>query len=261
MDRNKFICVMLIVLLLLTGCSPYKAKVVVNSSNSTTEKSTAILQLESSHFKFYSKEQDKSCLSDLSNTLEGNYARITSDLHAALDEKVDVYIYSDLSSFHEAINQPDAPNLVVGKASSLNVIKMVNPSKADRLTYSDFMKIIVHEFTHIVVYSINPDMGSLPMWLNEGIATFEAKQEDGVSQVISNAKVTNKVPALKDLEPNSYDFANIGGYAFSYSLVDYIVKTYGYDKLIALIKSPTDFEKILSISKDDFQKKWIAQLK
>jgi hypothetical protein len=50
----------------------------------------------------------------------------------------------------------------------------------------------------------------------------------------------------------------MGGYKFSHSIVDFIVKKYGYDKLVTLIKTPTDFEKVLGITKDEFQKQWMV---
>lgn len=261
MPEKRFICSILIIFLLLTGCNAFKNKDTINSSNNSTEKNNIVLQLESSHFKFYSKKQDKGCLKDLSNELENNYKRVTNDLHTSLDEKINVYIYSDLKSYHEIINQPDAPNWVVGNSNPPDTIYMVNPSKAGSgYSYSDFMKVIVHEFTHIVTAKINPNISSIPRWLTDGIAVYEAKQDDNVNQVISRAKSINKFPKLKDLE-NPFTFGDDCGYQYSYSIVDYIIKTYGYDKLIALIKSPADFEKILGITEDNFQKKWIFYVK
>ena len=154
MVRKKFVYIILLLMLVLTGCSYYGGKNIKTSNNSNSVEGSIILQFESNHFKFYSKEQDKGCLKDLSNALENNYERITNDLNTSLNKKIYVYIYSDLSTYHEAINRPDAPNWVVGSAEPPNVIYMVNPSKESELSYSDFMKVIVHEFTHIVAYNI-----------------------------------------------------------------------------------------------------------
>jgi hypothetical protein len=259
MIKTKLIYV--VVLLFLTGCSQNINKDTVASSNSNVEKDTIVQQLESDHFMFYSKEQDKKCIKDLSNTLEDNFTRITDDLDTTLNKKVNIYIYSDLSTFHTAINQPDAPSWVVGTAlPGTTTIKMVNPSNADGRPYSNMMKVIVHEFTHIVAMNINSKVYDVPIWLNEGVAMLEAEQYEGVEEVLSKAKSSNEFPTLKDLEAATYNFGNIGGYQFSYSILEYMVKAYGYDKVIALIKSPSEFEKILGLSKEDFQKEWIAHL-
>jgi RNA polymerase sigma-70 factor (ECF subfamily) len=256
--KRKLISVVF-VLLFLSGCSQDISKDTINTTNSSTEKDKIVLQLESDYFKFYSKDQDKECIKDLSNTLENNYTRITSDLKTSLNKKVNIYIFSDLSTFHEAINSPDAPSWVVGTAlPGTTTIKMVNPFNADGRPYADMVKVLVHEFTHVVTMSINSDVHGIPTWLNEGVAAFEAEQYEGTVEVLSKAKSSNEYPTLKSLETGTNTFGNIGGYEFSYSITEYIVKTYGYDKLIALIKSPSEFEKILGLSKEDFQKEWVA---
>jgi hypothetical protein len=78
--------------------------------------------------------------------------------------------------------------------------QIVNPSNADGRPYSDFLKVIVHEFTHIVEYNINSDVNGIPKWLDEGVAVFEAGQDSGTNQVLNEAKLDDKFPNLKDLE-------------------------------------------------------------
>lgn len=250
MQKKRIISFALAILFLLTGCNNSTSKGEVKSSNKIS------LQLESNHFKFYSKDQDKKCLEDLSKALEENYTRITNDLITKSIKNVDVYVYSDLDTYHKEINQPDAPTWVVGNAGpEPNTIKMANPLNVDGPSYSNFMKIIVHEFTHVVVSNINPNASNIPIWLNEGIATYESKQ-------FSKADMTNykdklgKYP-LKDLETDFLAFGNNNGYIISYCIVEYIIKTYGYDKLIDSIKTPSDMEKIFGVSKEDFQNSFI----
>lgn len=246
--------------IILTGCSHTKANEAFVSGNNV-EKKGMIQQLKSNHFTFYSKDEDKDCLEELLRTLEQNFTRITEDLKVSLDKKVEVYIYSDLNTYHEAINQPEAPSWVVGNANPIErTIQMVNPSKADGRPYSEFMKVIVHEFAHVVTREINSDVSSLPVWLSEGIAVFEAEQNNGIEEVITKAKESDKFPTLSDFETDSYTFGNNGGYQFSYYLVEYIVKLYGYEKLIELIKAPLKFENILGVSKEEFEKQWISYL-
>ncbi len=256
MDKRIIIYIILVVVIFLTGCKDN-----VGLSNSNTERDIIIQQLETKHFKFYSKDEDIGCLKDLSNALEENYIRITTDLKTSLNKKADIYIYSDLSTYHKAINQPNAQNWEIASTTyDSNVIKMVNPLNADGFSYSDFMKTIVHEFVHIVEHNISGGK-YVPRWLDEGIAAYESGLDDGVYQFISNAKYDNKIPSLKDLDTDAGTFGNIGGYQFSYSIVEYAVNNYGYDKLTALIKAPSDFEKIFGFSIEDFEEEWIAQLK
>lgn len=264
MNKQKFISIFLILLLVLTGCSNSKNSTQANSnstnSNGVAKKSGLDMQLETKHFKFYSKKKNSYCINDLSKTLEENYSRITTDLQENLKGKINIYIYSDLTTYHKAIKLPDAPSWLIGTASSNNTIQMVDPANIYDRNYDASKKVIVHEFTHVVEANLTTSKTGIPKWLNEGTAEFEAKQGSQFKQALEKAKSSNKFPTLKDLETDSYTFGNKGGYQFSYSIVDYIVKTYGQNKLVALIKSPSDFEKILGVSKDDFQKKWVNSI-
>jgi hypothetical protein len=263
MIKGKLICIVLSVLLLLTGCSNSTSKDTINTNNSSTEKDEVVQQLESDHFVFYSKIEDKNVLKDLSKTLEDNYERITKDLTQPLKSKVNVYIYPDLDTFHKAIGESDAPEWVVGTATpSANKIQMVNPSNAGGQKQSDVMKIVVHEFTHIVVGKINSNVSKIPIWLNDGVATYEAGQDESTDKVLADVKKVNKYHTLKNLESmGSYDFGKKGGYQFSYLYVKYIVDEYGYDKLVALIKQPSQFKNILGVTQEDFEKAWFSSLK
>lgn len=253
--------VFLVMILLLTGCSQSVSKDPIVTNNSNIVQDRIVQQEESDHFIFYTKEQDKACIEDLSRMLEDQYTRITDNLNTTVDKKVSIYIYPDLSTFHAAINQPDAPDWVVGTAvPGTTTIKMVNPAKAGNRPYSDMLKVVVHEFTHIVTMSINPDVNNIPLWLSEGIAVFEADQSQGTDETLSQAKSSGKYPDLKSLERDPYNFGTQGGYQFSYSIIEYMVDTYGYDKVMALIKSPSEFEKILGLSEEAFQKQWVADL-
>lgn len=257
----KRIFVLALVLLFLTGCTQNISKNTAAPVTNPVEQDRIVQQLESEHFIFYSKEKDKECIEALASTLSDSYARISEDLGVTLSKKVNIYVYSDLDTFHSAINQPDAPDWVVGIAlPGTTTIKMVNPLNVDSHSYDSMLKVMVHEFTHIVTMNINPKVYSLPLWLSEGIAMFEAGQTEGVNEWISTAKASDKFPTLKELESGSYTFGNIGGYQFSYSIIEYMVKNYGYDKVIALIKSPTEFEEIFGLSKEAFQKEWIEYL-
>lgn len=263
MLKRKLIYIVLVVLLLLTGCSNSINKDTINTNNISTNRDEIVQQLESDHFIFYSNTDDKNILKDLSKTLEDNYERITNDLSQTLKRKVDVYIYPDLDTFHKAIGESDAPDWVVGTAiPSTYKIQMVNPLNAGGRQQADVMKVVIHEFTHIVIGNINSNLSRIPIWLNDGVATYEAGQDETTDKVIADVKKSNKYYTLKDIESmGSYDFGKKGGYQFSYLYVKYIVDEYGYDKLVALIKQPSQFQNILGVTQGDFEKAWFSSLK
>ena len=149
--------------------------------------------------------------------------------------KVKIEIYPDLKAYHAAVGRPDAPDWSVGSVSGFG-IKMVSPLNSGGVhTYEAMLQIITHEFTHVVERTLNPNMGTSLRWLWEGTATYEAKQINGVSNTVKSKIQSNSIPSLKQLEGSSTEFGNLGGYQFSYTIAEYIIKTYGYNKLRALI--------------------------
>lgn len=116
----------------------------------------------------------------------------------------------------------------------------------------------MHEFVHIIVNQINDDT---PRWLNEGIASYEAKDNDEnwIKESVKNGLLSNMIPSFKDLDTGDdfEAFFKCNGYQYSYTIVESIVNLFGYDKLYRLIKSPNSFLEVFGITEDEFQNKWI----
>ena len=218
------------------------------------------LQIENENFKFYSYGKDKKCLDDLSKILEENYNKISKNLNVTLKEKVIIEIYPDIKAFHDAIGSPNAPDWVVGIGWE-NKVKMVSPlNPGGQHTYDTLMQVVIHEFTHVAISNINSDLKSIPIWLNEGIAVYEAKQmSSNIKNTIKEKLNRNDVPLLSQM--NSSNFSEVGGYIFSYTAIEYLIDSYGYDTVISLIKTPNDLEQILGNSMKEFEDNWESYLK
>ncbi len=65
--------------------------------------------------------------------------------------------------------------------------------------FYNVLNTAVHEFVHIIVNKIKEDT---PRWLNEGIAGYEAKDNDEnwIRKTIRNGLVNNILPTFKDLD-------------------------------------------------------------
>lgn len=75
--------------------------------------------------------------------------------------------------------------------------------------------------------------------------------------------VNNILPTFKDLDTGE-DFETFfkrDGYQYSFTIVESIIKLFGYDKLSSLIKSPNSFVEIFGITEDELQDKWIDYIK
>ncbi|MEB8345134.1 peptidase MA family metallohydrolase [Flavobacteriaceae bacterium KMM 6898] len=230
------------------------------------KENTSSLNLEfaSEHFNFYSKEENVKVLENLSETLESNYSRITKDMQTSFNSKIDVFIYPDLKAFHSAISYPDAPDWVVGAASK-NELKMVSPLKPGSVhTYESLMKAIVHELAHTVVLNFRKQgLVGLPNWLNEGYAYYEAKQlTESQREIIHSNLLKNAIPSWNELEKaNTTQFGDMGGYVISTTIIEFLVESYGRDKLKQYIIEPESVEKIYNISKEGLENLWLQHLK
>ena len=59
----------------------------------------------------------------------------------------------------------------------------------------------------------------------------------------------------------SEGFVEVGGYIFSYTIIEYIVENYGYDAVRSLIRNPANLENILGNNISDFEDTWNDYLK
>jgi hypothetical protein len=223
------------------------------------------LAKESRHFNFYSTNGDIKVLDSLAIVLENNYSRITNHLGIQIDKKINVKVFPNLKTFHLAINYPDAPDWVVGSSNGdeLMMVSPLNPGSIH--TYESLMQVIVHEFVHIAVSYARGDKGwtTLPRWLNEGYAQYEAGQiNEHIRKIVESSVIAKTPPTWTQLDTASVmEFGNMNGYGLSVTIVEFLVVTYGIEKLVLLIKEPENFENIYGLSENTLEKQWIQYLK
>ena len=216
------------------------------------------LQTESAHFIYYYEAPDSSIIDSIKSKLESNYDRITGDLQLTISYKIIIHIYPTLQEFHNAIGQPNAPDWLVGTAFfDVFVVSPQNPGPAH--SYNEMMNnVLVHEFTHVCTYKIN---SSLPIWLSEGFALFEAGPYYSKASVVSSYNSIGKIPTLDDLSYNFDNFVKFGGYPFSLTIVHFIAENYGMDAMRKLIHYPNNFSVFEGLTKSGFQDKWFEYVK
>jgi hypothetical protein len=221
------------------------------------------LEYTSKHFNFHSEKDDVKSLESLSKTLENNYLRITQNMRTTFNSKIQVFIYPSLTAFHNSIGYPDAPEWVVGAAgrSELKMVSPINPGSVH--TEESLKKAIVHELVHAVVLNFRKGgLVGLPIWLNEGYAFYEADQlgENEVEKIKSLSQ-NNELPTWQELEQaNTSQFGDMGGYGISASIAEFLIETYGYDKLKQFIIAPENTIEIYEVSIADLETLWLASL-
>lgn len=101
---------------------------------------------------------------------------------------------------------------------------------------------VVHELGHMVVNQLTfgPYEATMPTWLNEGMAMYAEGGIDAVQEVsLQRLAAAGKTISLRSLSsPFSALPAEAAlSYAQSYSVVNYLVKNYGKEKLVKLFSA------------------------
>jgi len=100
---------------------------------------------------------------------------------------------------------------------------------------------IAHELTHLVIHQMTSNPYTrLPTWLDEGLATYTQGELDAVSIVyLERAIAENSLISLRSLHSpfSAYAEQTYLAYAESYSVVEFLLLTYGQDKMLGLLNA------------------------
>ena len=142
------------------------------------------------------------------------------------------------------------------------MVSPLNPGSSH--TYESLMQVIVHEFVHMAVDHVRggKPMAGFPRWLAEGYACYEAGQiNENIRKSIGSGLPEKVPPTWTQLEKASeIEFGYMNGYGLSETIVEFLIVTYGYNKLVLLIKEPENIETIYGLSKNVLEKQWIQYL-
>ena len=162
--------------------------------------------------------------------------RLEDDTGIELDGGVQIFVYEDPADMRGALLyvQDWAGGLAF---SDYNTILLgVPPNLADTWG-SDTIR---HELAHLVIGQFGRSClgGSRPTWLEEGLATYaEGEPTDATLDDIKDGIKNNSFQPVRSLNgsfPAHSDEAN-AAYSQSYSLVDFLLETYGQEALQSLI--------------------------
>jgi len=180
-----------------------------------------------------------------------NVDRMTTDLQVEFNKPVTVKIWNNSYYFQLELMKITGQRVpgVTGYVVSENEFRLLNEG--------DLRKNALHEFAHLVTVNVNPKVANNPRWLWEAIAIYESMDYVDPKEVAYLRE--GKYPTLAELNsevvPQLYMIYDVG-----YILAEFIITTWGKDKLIELIKKTGDISLVLGISTDAFQKLWYQDL-
>lgn len=201
---------------------------------------------------------------DLLDAAVTAYQRLASQF--AVERKpAYIYIFGSYDDLRSSIGE-SAQEWTGGRAyPELNVVLIGVPP--GQLSYGK--RAVPHEFSHLIIHRVtdNP-FGSLPRWLDEGLAMWaEGELEAEYRLALSQAVRTNKLLSLRSLASNFPADSRQAtlAYAQSYSVVVFIQDAFGREKigeLLAVFKEgSTDdsaLQRVLGVTVEELDRRWRA---
>ena len=182
------------------------------------------LQYSTKHFIIYhSDDINHYWIENCSSILEKIYESIGERFNFFPKKIITVIIYSKTWQFIQATKLPYHIGAIYD-----GTLKMQHP----KILYKKkiLKSILTHEYTHIIINEITKS--KIPLWLNEGLATYMAKQNP-------KSKYQTKIESFKQLtqllanrkNKNKLQYA----YSISLKLVKYLINKYSFNKMINLL--------------------------
>jgi len=171
---------------------------------------------------------------ELMDTCQEGLASLTQDVGAYPEKPIQIYVYQSTNDLRGAMvfSQEWTGGLAF---IDFGIIAIgISPSQLEWGT-----RALVHELTHLVVHQATfSPYGQLPLWLDEGLATysegeFDADLRSSLNGAISEGTLIS-VRTLCSPFSAYTDEARLS-YAESYSLVKYLLDNYGQDKMLDLL--------------------------
>jgi len=201
-------------------------------------------------------EKEVVAAKDVFNLADAEAVAIALKLGFTEKQDISIYIY-DLQSTMQTKKYGYIGLLLnldwyIGDNIGTNVIltSPANPGKVH--TYSSNKYEVLHEMVHAYISILNP---KIKLWLAEGTALYLTNGEQFNSAPLAD------IPSYSDIQTqNPIKFSNMGGYSFANTYIEYIDHTYGWDKVLDLIKTE-DYDGVFGKSGQEIYSEWVNYLK
>jgi hypothetical protein len=171
---------------------------------------------------------------ELMDTCKEGLARLTQDIGTYPERPIKIYIYASTSDLQGAMIFPQE---WTGGAAFTGFSTIAIGISPVRLDWGK--RALVHELTHLVVHQATfSPYGQLPVWLDEGLATYNEGELDPVFRSsLEEAILEDELISVRSLcSPFSAETEKaLLSYAQSYSLVEYLLDNYGQDSMLDLL--------------------------
>ena len=207
---------------------------------------------------------DQAFAQDLLAAAETGLDRLQKDAGLQPDQPIHLYIYANPEDMKDAILYE--PSWTGGLAYPDHNIVIIGISPSD-LEWG--RTTIAHELTHVLVGHLTFScLGDVPTWLNEGLAVYsEGKLDPNAEAQLNDAIQNDQLLSLRSLSGGFSEVPSRAylSYSESYSIVKYLIETYGHDKMNSLLITLRDgttvdeaLSKVYGFDIDGLEKAWRA---
>lgn len=200
---------------------------------------------------------------------EDAVAKTSALLGVTETEPIDFFVYADQSAFYDVLGPAAHEN--IGGVAFPNIRTLFANISAATVDDPWVSIVIPHELTHLVFGTAtdNPYHGPTH-WLNEGLAVYlsagyTSDSRDSVGAAVADGSLM-PLTALDGQFPSSGQRFALA-YDEAVSAVDFMVRTYGRDALVKLIRSYADgrtddeaFTTGIGLDVAGFEAAWLADL-
>ncbi len=143
------------------------------------------------------------------------------------DNRCKIYLYPELSDYQRITGRPS------WSGGSVNIVtRTINTYLFEK----DFIQIILpHEMGHLIFREFVGYKTNLPLWLDEGIAILQERQNQEERLLMVQGLVFSglyiPLERLVEIDEDNLVFATVF-YAECYSVVDFLIQKYGRDKFV-----------------------------
>ena len=212
-------------------------------------------------------EGDQSFAEELMAASHQALERLAEDTSVYPEKPINMYIYADSKDLRGAMIFPR--EWTGGVAFTEYGIIAIGVSE-DQLEWGK--TALAHELGHSVIHQMtfSPYGANLPTWLDEGLAMHaEGKPDPYLQSWLQKAIAEQKLISVRSL---SSPFSAIPekayiSYAQSHSLVEFLIQTYGNDKilrLLTLLKESNTCDEALTevygFDQDDLNELWLKSI-
>lgn len=199
-------------------------------------------------------EKEEAAARDVFEYADGETKAVAEKLGFMEKQDINVYIYDNQATMQTKKYGLIAPLLgldwYIGDNIGTNVIltSPANPGKVH--DYDNNKYAVLHEIVHAYVSVIN---SNVELWLTEGTALYLSNGEPFERDILNYCNIPTYEQTCTG---NPIEFSNCGGYTFAHTYIEYLEKTYGWNKVLELIKTQ-DYESCFGKSKKAIYDGWV----